>query len=341
MHEHLGERFAAVSRRLGFRAESLEEWKAWREELREKLRELMGCTTMRKAPLEPKLTEETDCGEYLRQRIEIQTEPGVVMPLYALVPTAAKDPFPAVLAPHGHGGGGKVAVANVRVNEEVAQSIDGHNYAYGVAFARAGCIAFCPDARGFGERQAEQAKENVLDSSCQQTNSMAFPLGQTASGMWAWDLHRLIDYVETREDCIPGRIGCAGLSGGGLQTLYATALDDRIACATISGYFYGVRESLLDMICCNCNYIPHLFEYADMGDIGALIAPRPLCIETGTVDELNGASGLANVESQVRIARAAYDLLGAAGNLVHDVFEGPHRWNGIVSVPFMVKHLGG
>ena len=263
------------------------------------------------------------------------------MPLYALIPKAGKAPFPAVLTPHGHGGGGKIAVAGVRVNEEVAKSIEAHNYAYGVAFARAGCIAFCPDARGFGERQEECVKGNILNSSCAHINSMAFPIGQAIAGMWAWDLHRLIDYVETRDDCIPGRVGCAGLSGGGLQTLYATALDDRIVCATVSGYFYGAKESLLDMTCCNCNYIPHLFEYADMGDIGALIAPRPLCIETGTQDGLNGASGLRNVKSQVRITRAAYRLLGAERSLVHDIFEGTHRWNGKVSVLFMMEHLGG
>ena len=39
---------------------------------------------------------------------------------------------------------------------------------------------------------------------------------------------------------------------------------------------------------CSCNYVPHLFEHVDMGDVGALIAPRPLLVETGTHDDLNG-----------------------------------------------------
>jgi len=158
--------------------------------------------------------------------------------------------------------------------------------------------------------------------------------------MWAWDLHRLADYIATREDCVPGRVGCAGLSGGGLQTLWATALDDRIRCAVVSGYFYGYKESLLDQHTnCSCNYVPHLYEYADMGDIGALIAPRPLVIETGTLDTLNGASGLANVKSQVRITRRAYRLLGAGRHLEHVIFEGEHRWDGTVAIPFMKRHL--
>ena len=76
-----------------------------------------------------------------------------------------------------------------------------------------------------------------------------------------------------------------------------------------------------------------------MGDIAALIAPRPLLVETGTRDELNGASGLKNVVSQLRIMRKAYRLLGAPENLKHDVFAGGHRWHGVEAIPWMLRHL--
>ena len=130
--------------------------------------------------------------------------------------------------------------------------------------------------------------------------------------MYAWDLHRLIDYIETRRHCRRGAVGCAGLSGGGLQTLWAATPDDRIKCAVVSGYFCGSRAALVELHRCSCNYVPHLYEYADMGDIGALIAPRPLLISTGAQDPLNGASSVKNVKSQVAIARRAYRLLGGS-----------------------------
>jgi dienelactone hydrolase len=264
----------------------------------------------------------------------------MVMPLFVLMPKNAPGPWPAVMCPHGHGeSGGKWATTGCRHLPGLAETIDKHNYDYGVQFARAGLIAFCPDARGFGERLETVHYDNPLTKSCQWINDMAFPLGQTITGMWAWDLHRLIDYIATRDDCLPGRVGCAGLSGGGLQTLWASALDERIRCAIISGYFYGYREALLDIPCCPCNYVPHLYETADMGDIGALIAPRPLMIETGTRDSLNGASGLKNVRSQVRITRRAYRVLGAGGRLKHHVFEGEHRWDGVTAIPFMLRQL--
>jgi hypothetical protein len=262
------------------------------------------------------------------------------MPVYVLIPKALPIPYPVVIAPHGHVSGGKIATAGCREIPEIADTIDKHNYDYGVQFAQAGFITFCPDARGFGERQEQAAKGNLLDSSCQWLNNMAYPLGQTVTGMWTWDIHRLIDYVQRRPDCRADRIGCAGLSGGGLQTLWATALDNRIRCAVISGYLYGYKEALLDMCMgCSCNYVPHLYEYVDMGDIGALIAPRPLLVETGTKDHLNGASGLKNVYSQTRIMRKAYRLLGAQKLLYHDVFEGEHRWNGVQAIPWMKRFL--
>ena len=76
-----------------------------------------------------------------------------------------------------------------------------------------------------------------------------------------------------------------------------------------------------------------------MGDIGALIAPRPLLIETGTKDELNGDGGVANVTSQVEITGKAYRLLCAEGAIYHDVFEGEHQWHGKYAIPWLKKHL--
>jgi hypothetical protein len=321
-------RWTAAGRKHAFTAATFAQWRAWRRETSAKLRELIGYGTFRRVPLRPRITQEVDCGDYLRQRVEIFTERDVVMPLFVLMPkkprsgASVAQKFPAILCPHGHVSGGKVAVAGVRDNPDVAKTIEQHRYDYGVQLCRAGFITFCPDSRGMGERQEVAARDHIFNPSCQWLNQMAMPLGRTVTGMWTWDLHRLIDYVETRRDCDAGRIGCAGLSGGGLQTLWASALDERIKCAVISGYMYGFKESLLDLHTnCSCNYVPRLWEHVDMGDIAALIAPRPLLVETGRRDPLNGASGLKNVETQARVIRKAYRLLGAAQNLKHDILR--------------------
>jgi len=337
---YLQKRWKSADRKQAFTAMTIDAWRAWRRKTVRTLKRLTGYDTMQPAPLKPCITEERDFGDYIRQRVEIQTEPGIIMPFFVLIPKTGKPPYAAVITPHGHGSGGKVSVAGCREIPAVAAAVEQYNYDYGVQFARAGLVAFCPDARGFGERRETLSGDDLMVSSCLWINNMAFPLGQTVTGMWAWDLHRLVDYIQTRADCRSDRIGCAGLSGGGLQTLWATALDTRIRCAVISGYFYGYKDSLLDLHGnCSCNYVPHLYEHVDMGDIGALIAPRPALIETGTLDPLNGARGLKNVRSQVSIMRRAYRLLGAQRGLVHDVFEGEHKWHGVKAVPWLTRQL--
>ncbi|MHB9034100.1 MAG: dienelactone hydrolase family protein [Anaerolineae bacterium] len=340
MQTYFHNRWERVARQLACDTSNEAAYQAWRSQALAKLRLLVGYNTFLPAPIEPRITEELDFPDYTRQRVEIQTEPDVWMPLYVLIPRQGKQAYPAVVAPHGHGSGGKYSVAGCRELPGIAAQIATYNYDYGVQFARAGLIAFCPDARGFGERQERSSRGDLLASSCRDINAQAYPLGQTITGMWAWDIHRLLDYIATRLDCIPGRVACAGLSGGGLQTLWATALDERIRCAVISGYFYGYKESLLDM-CenCWCNYVPGLYEAMDMGDIASLIAPRPLLIETGNRDPLNGASGLANVTSQLAITLKAYNLLQAGEYLVHVIGEGEHRWYGEQAVPWLVSQV--
>jgi dienelactone hydrolase len=344
--EYLLARYDVLARQLGHRATTLDEHDRWRHELRARLRQITGIDTMLQCDLLPEITERVVLDGYLRERVLIQTEPGVVMPVYVLVPgdLAPGEQRPAVIAPHGHSSGGKFSPAGRRDIPALVETIAEHNYDYGVQLVRQGVVVLCPDARGFGERREWPLQgvgaDLLLSSSCAVLNHMAIPLGQTVTGMWAWDLMRLADYVGTRPDCDARRLGCAGLSGGGLQTLWFAALDERVCCAVVSGYFYGYRDSLLKLgNNCSCNYVPHLWETADMGDIAALIAPRPLLIETGSRDPLNGERGVANVEEQVTIARQAYGLLGVTSRFEHDVFEGEHMWHGGQAVPWLIRWL--
>lgn len=307
--------FDNTDRELAFRAGNGDEYGQWKERARQTLRDITGLSRMQHCELQPVRLENEQMDGYRREKWLIQTEPDVWMPFYALVPDALgpNERRACVIAPHGHSSGGKYAVAGWRDIPAVREQIEHYNYDYGVQFVKRGFIAFCPDARAFGERREwtkqSDDERHFLSSTCVELNHMAICLGQSVTGMWTWDLMRLVDYIATRDDCDAERIGCAGLSGGGLQTLWLSAMDDRIRCAVVSGYFYGYKDSLLRMSNnCGCNYVPRLWNYADMGDLGALIAPRPLLIETGTDDPLNGYRGLPNVEEQVEIAIRAYRL---------------------------------
>jgi len=342
MAGHFAEVFAKTGRRLATPSGDASEVRRWQGEARAKLRELVGMDRLTPCDLAPRLDQPVELPDHIRQRVVIRTEPDVEMPLYVLLPKSVPPPWTAVLALHGHCGGGKAAVAGVRDNPAIASAIDVFNYDYGVQLVREGFIVFCPDARGMGERREPEHAGDPLAASCFLLAHMSLPLGGTVAGMWAWDVSRLIDYVQARADCLGGPIGCVGLSGGGLQTLYSSALDERIAAAVISGYMYGFAESLIEQAGnCPCNFVPHLYEYFDCGDIAALIAPRPLVVETGDSDPLNGRSGLGNVRPQAETIRRAYEALGAGNDFRHVIFEGEHRWHGEVSIPFIKRHLTG
>jgi dienelactone hydrolase len=333
--------FNERSRQMGLKASEPAAVRAWQRKARAKLIDLLGLKRMLPAARpRARRVEATDAGDHTRELWLIQTQREVTLPFYLLRPKGTTGPLPAVICPHGHSSGGKLSPAGVRANEAVAQSIEQHNYDYGVQFARAGLLAFCPDARGFGQRQEREVRADPMASSCHHLQMMGGPLGIPVAGMWTFDLMRLADHVLARRDVLPDRLACAGLSGGGLQTLYFSAVDQRLRCAVISGYFYGARDALLEQPGnCPCNMVPHLWESFDMGDVGALIAPRALLIETGDVDGLNGLTGVKNVKSQVRITRQAYRAHGAAERLVHDIFPGPHTWHGVQAIPWVKRWL--
>ena len=343
--EHLFQaRYDSSQRQLGFRATTLDAWRLWRQELRTNIQQLTGLDRMVRVAPHPRVTETVQCDGYRRERVEIDTEPDVTMPFYVLIPDRLAGTAPAVIAAHGHDSGGKLCPAGIVDIPGVAERVREYNYDYGVKAAQHGYVVFCPDARGFGERRESfsAGPDKLFNSSCSQLANMGVPLGLTVAGMWTWDLQRLIDYAETRPECQGRKIGAIGLSGGGLQTLYLSALDDRIACAIVSGYFYGVKDSLLHLSDnCDCNYVPHLWEKADMGDLGALIAPRPLLIEAGLRDPLNGPRGIDNVKEQVDIARQAYALLQSPGTIDLTTFDGPHMWHGARAWAWLDEWLKG
>ncbi|HEY3418002.1 MAG TPA: alpha/beta hydrolase family protein, partial [Armatimonadota bacterium] len=263
--EHFAARFATVSRQLGLRATDSAEYAMWKTQVRAELAQCLGLPTMQRCDGAAQVVERTSLTGYTREKVLLQTEPDVWMPLYVLIPDNLRpgEQRPAVIAPHGHDSMGKNAVVGRTDIPIIARQVATYNYAYGVALVQEGFIVFCPDARGFGERREVGRQGDtdnyLLTSSCDLLNHLGYPLGQTVTGMWTWDLMRLADYAEGRPECTPGKLGCAGLSGGGLQTLWFTALDDRVDCAVVSGYFYGYLESLLEQNAnCSCNYVPHL-----------------------------------------------------------------------------------
>ena len=327
-------KFDRFARRDYFRGHSAEEFEEWRKRERILLSELLGLEKMEVCDLNPVIMETKIFPEGIRrEHIRIQTEPDVWMTMYLLVPADAGPNTRLFLCPPGHNGAGKYTVAGLAKYGAVQEKITQYQYDYGLQLSRRGFAAVCPDCRGFGERR--EAKEDTQDpvlglkGDCYWLAHMGEPLGIPVAGMLVWDLMRLIDYLELRGEWDMEHLGCLGFSGGGMQTLYLAALDERVQYAVISGYMYGFRDALLTLNRnCSCNYIPHLWEHLDMGDIASLIAPRPLVIQSCRQDRLNGPRGIVNAVEQVAVIEKAYRLCHAEKLPLHDICEGGHQWHG-------------
>ena len=333
-HSSLKRRMRKNYRSFGFKGPyEMKAFSIWQDEAKEKLSSVLGLQVIERdagrLDFNERIEDVTVTNDGIKQEhTYIDTEEDVTMPLYILHPYGENKGTFIALA--GHNGAGKESVSGIDRNPLVREKIEKYNYDYGLYLAKLGYTVICPDPRGFGERREkdEQGDEGdkYLKSSCKELSQSALALGFTLQGLLVWDIMRLIDYIETRDDITIEDLGVIGFSGGGMQALYASALDQRIRKVMISGYFYGFEDSLLDLNSnCQCNYVPSLFTLFDMGDIASLIAPRPLAIQSCLRDHLEGRRGMENVTEQLEILKKSYDLFNKP--IFHDTPEGDHAFH--------------
>lgn len=329
------ERLKREGRSAAFKGTTPEDFEAWQIATRVRLFDLLGLSIMDRVSIEARELDRVKiAGGIVRTHAMLQVERDVWMPFYLLEPQSpkldARGRKCCYICPHGHQGAGAASVAGVTGVPAVDDAVRKFNYDYGLRLARMGYVTVCPDARGWGYRRDWKGQgddeNSFLRGTCLNQARMAEPLGLTVAGLNAWDNMRLIDYLEARGDIAMDDLGCFGFSGGGYMTLYLAALDPRVCKTFVSGYLYGVDDSLLHLNGnCSCNYTPGLWRLLDMGDIASLIAPRPLLVQSCEEDHLNGSRGLKNVDEQLEIVRDAYKLLGRRDGLRHEVCPGEHH----------------
>lgn len=181
---------------------------------------------------------------YIVENIAIESFPGFWITGNLYRPTMEGDQFAAILSPHGH-------LANKRLTHYMQKR--------GAAFARMGAIVFAYDMVGYAE-------------SDQVTHKMPIALL-----LQTYNSRRVLDYLLSRPDVDPTRIGMTGGSGGGTQTFVLTAIDDRITASApvvqVSAHFFGG---------CVCESGMPIHKSASHQtnnvEVAALCAPRPLIL---------------------------------------------------------------
>ena len=321
---------------LAFRAKNKKEFLVWRKTLKNKIRELLG-EWPKPADLKPDLYSREEKEKYIRERWVIQTEKDCFMPLYLLIPKGIKGRMPAILCCHGHGNYGKDSVAGVIFNQgDRENGIRMHNYNYGEQMAENGFITICPDWRSFGERIGYINPYAPRDI-CNIHFLQHLILGGTLLGANVFDATRAIDFLLTRKEVDKDKIGCMGLSFGGTMTTYTTLLDERIKAADIICYASTTEHYTINNAnTCGSQLVPYLYKYADVGDVMAAIAPRPLLIESGANDT---CFYLDSARKAHNILKKAYKAAGVEDKLWIEVFPGEHSFSGRKAFDFFKKFL--
>jgi dienelactone hydrolase len=164
-----------------------------------------------------------------------------------------------------------------------------------------------------------RSKESTL------VKSLAYA-GMTWPGITAWDDIRTIDYLVTRPEVDPARIGCVGVSFGGWRSLFLAGLDDRIAAGCVAGFMSTAKPMIRKHMDTHSfvHFVPTLHRYLDLPDVVALRAPKPLLVLQCRQDGLFPPSGME--ESVARIA-AIYKKAGAEDRFSARFYDVPHRFD--------------
>lgn len=320
-------------------AENVSDWQVWRRAFERALWANLGRMPAA-VPLAAECTEVVDCEDHIRERVVFDTTPFDSVPAYVLLPKdmAPGERRPGILAAHGHGNG-KTDVSGAHPPEHEDQ-VKAHNYDYARQFVRRGYVVIAPDWRGFGERQSPADWARAGRDKCN-VNYMAYGyFGYHLLTLQIWDGMRTLDYLQSRPEVDPTRIGCAGLSLGGTMTTYLAALDSRIRVACISGYLSTVRhDAITDRgqgNFCGAQYSPGLLEIGDIPDVACLIAPRPLIAEMGIRDT---CFVIDDVKAAYEQVERLYQATGYADCIDCDIFDGGHQFSGRKSFAWFEKWL--
>jgi dienelactone hydrolase len=321
LQSHLDYLYDNKSRQFAFRAQSLEEFWGWKQALKSKIIYLLGLEGRKPLP-NPAVEKfgEVDRGTYVEEYYGLIVGEGVTANMYVLVPKAA-PPYKAVMGFHGHIPSVQYILGNYP-DEREAQAALARDDNFAQMLAEAGYLVCAVEQRGFGERVTDQRQPD--SRSCRHLAFDYMLEGRTLLGERCWDGMCAINYLQNRPDVMPGVLGCTGHSGGGTTTLWLSAIDERITTIVISGYFCSFKASILSMEHCECNYVPGILKFAEMGDMAALLVPRPVRFINGENDPIFPVEA---AHKQFETVRRAYELFNADDNVSLRMHPGEHAYH--------------
>ena len=249
-----------------------EDWERERPRLTSEYFHMLGLSPLpERTPLKATITRTLDRGDYFVDMLHYQSRPGlyVTANLYrpARVNPGAK--LPAILYVCGHSGRGRNG------NKTAFQS-------HGIWLARHGYVCLMVDTLQLGEIAG------IHHGTYREGRWWWLSRGYTPAGVEAWNGVRGIDYLVSRPDVDPDRIGVTGISGGGASTFWVAAADERVKVAVpVSGMADLVSYVPNRVINghCDCMFLYNTYQW-HWTKVAGLIAPRPMLFTNSDLDPI-------------------------------------------------------
>ena len=334
------------------------DFEQWKTMARAKVFDLLSYSPG-KAPLNPRTTSRIDKGSYLQEEIEFNTSDSLRIKGLLLLPKTGTGPYPAIVALHDHGGfyyyGKEKIVANDHEPEILRRfkesAYKGHSWASDLA--QRGYVVFCIDAFYFGSRKLDPALLSAdtkarlpfdlqdladgdstyiekFNKNCGSFEGLLvkhiLTAGLTWPGILFHDDRISIDYLLTRREADPQRIGCCGLSIGGFRSAHLAALDPRISCSVVVGWMTTYSSLLYNRLRDHTYmiYVPKLTRYLDLPDVVSLSAPNPLLVQQCSRDQLFTPEGMQQACKKIGLI---YDRIGQSKKFKCEFYDNTHEFN--------------
>jgi dienelactone hydrolase len=300
-------------------ARTLGEWRQERRLYERALRQLIGPWPDRRPPLQARVLETKAAAKWTRYKVAFQSLPSKAayaseIRAWLFIPKGPARPRPAILTLHQTVPQGKDEPAGVK---------GPHPWmAFATYYAGRGYVTLAPDMIGYGERTAGGYARTGFEL------ADAAPLldahhDMTLLGLMIYDVTRCVDYLRSRPEVDPGRIGVIGHSQGGILVNCVLGLEPRLRVGVAScGYGLFRTDRLFPgrWAAPNSAYLPRLWLYRkdpealplDFLQIMALAAPRPHLVQTALGDTIWTPPAVADNALVMRELRRVRGLYGKA-----------------------------
>ena len=305
----------------GTREQSKQEFQAAQEQRRRELWALLGYLPWHHRPGPVKLvnTEQHDGYRLERLVLDLNGEEGV--PALLLIPDKRKTPAPGLLYIHWHGGMYDLG------KEQLLRGVEAQP-AYARVCVEKGLVTLAIDSWCFGERKHE------ADGHTGEEDAFKLMLwkGQVLFGMMMFDEFRALDYLSSRPEVDPKRLGVFGMSMGATKAWWLAALDPRVTvcmdvcCLTDFDQLiktHSLKEHGIYY------YVPSLLKHFQTAQINELIVPRPHLSVNGRQDPLTPPTGVEKIRDYLL---PLYRLHGNERDCRIELYDCPH-----VELPEMRK----